>query len=598
MEQKVKVGIEVHQQLDTNKLFCNCPSNILEDKPDFSIKRKLRLSQSEMGTLDKASLHEVKKNKEFHYYGYFKNTCLVELDEEPPHNVNPYALEIAIQISKAMKCKVVDNIVFMRKIVLDGSNTSGFQRTGLVSVDGDIEVEGKKIGIHSLCLEEDAAKVSKRTPDYDVYNLSRLGIPLLEITTAPDITSGKQAKKVAEYIGMLLRSSGKVKRGLGSIRQDINVSIPGGNRVEIKGAQDLRILDKIVDYEANRQASILKLMKTKINFDKIKPLDVTDIFKKTDCSIIKNKKKGVVFGINIPNFSEKIGFEIQPSKRLGTELSDYAKVKAGISGLFHSDELPKYGITDLEVKKVKDKLKCKDKDAFIIICEESLIANKAINSVIERLKDLSTGISEEVRKANQDGTSSYLRPISGSARMYPETDVPPVSTKKIKVDKLKLLSDLAVELEKKFKLSHDLANSILKSAKKDLILSLFKQFNILKPSYLAEIVLTSEKQIKKDFNKEILISDNNFIEAFKLLETNKISKNSILELLSLTDKKTIKQASSSFELADIKDIENEIKVIVEKNKCASMGTLMGLVMKKYNGKISGKDVSDIIRKLL
>ncbi|MBL7050676.1 Glu-tRNA(Gln) amidotransferase subunit GatE [Candidatus Woesearchaeota archaeon] len=253
-----KCGIEIHQQLDTHKLFCNCPSEIRKDVPDFIIKRYLRASAGETGKIDIAAKHEQKKAKQFLYQGYDDTTCLVETDDEPPHTPNQEALLITLQVAKLLNAKIVDKIQFMRKVVIDGSNTSGFQRTALIARDGHIILNKKKIGISVILLEEEACQAIKRTKDVDTYNLSRLGIPLIEIATAPDIKSPQECQQVAEHLGMLLRSTGKAKRGIGTIRQDVNVSISKGERVEVKGFQDLKSIPKVIDYEIKRQLSLIK----------------------------------------------------------------------------------------------------------------------------------------------------------------------------------------------------------------------------------------------------------------------------------------------------------------------------------------------------
>lgn len=253
-----KCGIEIHQQLETHKLFCNCPSELKDDPHDISIKRRLRPVPGEEGEVDIAAKHETEKNLEFTYEGYSDNTCLVELDEEPPHDLNKDALKTVLEICKLLNCNIVDEIQVMRKTVLDGSNTSGFQRTMLVGFNGYLETSYGKVGIDSVCLEEDSARrvgriLQGKKEKSKVYRLDRLGIPLVEIATNPDIKNPAQCKETAEKLGMILRSTGKVKRGIGVIRQDVNVSIAKGSRVEIKGFQDLKNIPKIIKGEIKRQ---------------------------------------------------------------------------------------------------------------------------------------------------------------------------------------------------------------------------------------------------------------------------------------------------------------------------------------------------------
>ncbi len=252
----LKCGLEIHQQLDSHKLFCNCPSVLRKDEPDFEIKRKLHVVAGESGEVDVAAQHEAEQDKEFVYQGY-DTICLVELDEEPPHQINQEALKIALQISLLLNCKIISLAQIMRKTVVDGSNTSGFQRTVMIARHGYVETEAGRVGIEGVFLEEDSARPVSREGKKDVYRLDRLGVPLVEIATAPDIKTPEQAKEVALHIGNILRSC-KVKRGIGTIRQDINISIKGTNRVELKGFQDPKIMVGVVEKEMKRQLGFVK----------------------------------------------------------------------------------------------------------------------------------------------------------------------------------------------------------------------------------------------------------------------------------------------------------------------------------------------------
>jgi len=254
-----KCGLEIHQQLDTKKLFCDCPSLLRKDEPDFEIKRKLHVVAGESGEVDIAAKHEAGLGKEFIYQGY-DTTCLVELDEEPPHQINKESLKIALQIALLLHAKIIPVTQIMRKTVIDGSNTSGFQRTVLIAKDGYVDTEQGKVRIENICLEEDAARIVERSKEKVIYKLDRLGIPLVEITTFPDIKNPEQAKEVALKIGNILRSC-KVKRGIGTIRQDVNLSIQGHPRVELKGVQDMRIFVKTVENEIERQKRNIEIKK-------------------------------------------------------------------------------------------------------------------------------------------------------------------------------------------------------------------------------------------------------------------------------------------------------------------------------------------------
>ena len=258
-ELDLKIGLEIHKQLETHKLFCNCPSKLRDDKPDIKVKRYLRAVQSEIGETDQVALHEIQKGKYCVYEFYKDSNCLVELDEEPPYPINQDAVKIASEITLLLNAQFIDEIQVMRKQVIDFSNTSGFQRTAFFARNGFIKTNSGKVSINLIALEEDAARKVENGEDYVIYRLDRLGIPLVEIATDPDIKTPEQAKEVAAYLGMILKSTGKVKNGLGTLRQDINVSIKNGNRVEIKGAQDLNLIPKTIELEVMRQVKLLEI---------------------------------------------------------------------------------------------------------------------------------------------------------------------------------------------------------------------------------------------------------------------------------------------------------------------------------------------------
>ena len=256
-EIKIKAGLEIHQQLDTGKLFCHCPSVLRNDEADFEIKRKLHAIAGELGEVDEAVKHEASLDREFIYQGYSGTNCLVELDEEPPEMINQEALNIGLQISLLLNCEILPVTQIMRKTVIDGSNTGGFQRTVLIAQNGFIETLKGKVRIATLALEEDAARIISREKDKTIYRLDRLGIPLIEIATEADINSGEQAKEVALALGDILRAC-NVKRGIGTIRQDVNVSVNNHKRVEIKGFQDVKMFLPTIEKEISRQLKEIK----------------------------------------------------------------------------------------------------------------------------------------------------------------------------------------------------------------------------------------------------------------------------------------------------------------------------------------------------
>src|SRR3989338_2470115 len=253
-----KCGLECHQQLEGRKLFCNCPSLNSDKEPDIKFLRKLKAVAGETCDIDIAAEFEMLKNKKIIYEGNSEDICLVEQDDEPPHELNKQALETTTKVALLLNAKIVDEIQVMRKTVVDGSNVSGFQRTALVAMDGVIDTSLGRVKIPTICLEEEAAQKLDEGKDFIRYRLDRLGIPLIEIATSSDLKTPEHAKEVAGHIGMVLRSVEGIKRGLGTIRQDVNISIEGGARTEIKGFQDLRSIPKVIEYEVKRQLEAIK----------------------------------------------------------------------------------------------------------------------------------------------------------------------------------------------------------------------------------------------------------------------------------------------------------------------------------------------------
>lgn len=255
----LKSGIEIHQQLDTGKLFSRCQSKLISNNPDFTVNRRLRARAGETGKVDVAAAYAAEKGLTYLYEVHNNNTSLVELDEEPPELINQEALETVLLVCKMLNCRIIPYLQVMRKTVVDGSNTSGFQRTCLIGVDGYIKTSAGKVSIDTIVLEEDSARRTDETKDTVTYRLDRLGIPLIEIATGPDMKTPEQVKEVAQLLGTLLRSTGEVMRGLGTIRQDVNISIKGHARVELKGVQELQQIPKIVEIEAKRQVAEISM---------------------------------------------------------------------------------------------------------------------------------------------------------------------------------------------------------------------------------------------------------------------------------------------------------------------------------------------------
>jgi len=455
----LKIGLEIHQQLSSKKLFCNCSTKFEENKLDIEFSRKLRAVAGETGNIDAAAQFEESKNREFIYHGYKDEYCLIDCDEQPPNEINQDALITALSLCKLLKLNIPDEIQVMRKIITDGSACSSFQRTALIgyeSKDSYLETSQGKVRITSLCLEEDACKIEKVEQGRVYYSLSRQGIPLIELRTEPDIKNPEHAKETAEKLGLILRSFSSILRGIGTIRQDVNLSIKNGNRVEIKGFQELRMMPKIIDYEIQRQVNIIK----------------------------QGKK-----------------------------------------------------------------------------------------------------VEKEVRKANENGTTSFLRPLPGSSRMYPDTDIPQILITNELLRKTKipeLIEDKINNLRKKYDLSFELASEIIK--------------NGINFEYYA----TKFNKISYGLSSSILINNikdkkENLEFVFENLNSGKITKDVVDEILN--DLKNGNNINlSKYKGINDEDLEIEIKKLINEKKELSVNALMGILMSKYRGKIDGKKLIELINK--
>ncbi|MEM4699449.1 MAG: Glu-tRNA(Gln) amidotransferase subunit GatE [Candidatus Nezhaarchaeales archaeon] len=622
----LRVGLELHQQLDTrHKLFCSCPTRLRDDEPDVRFLRRLRPTQSELGQVDEAALFEFKRGRSYLYEAYDDTVCLVEMDEEPPHEVNPEALDAALEAALLLKATPVDQVCVMRKLVIDGSNTTGFQRTMLIAVGGPealIEDEEGPVKIETICLEEDAARKVGERGELVEYRLDRLGIPLIEVTTAPTIKSPEQARRVALKIGRLLRATGKVKRGLGTIRQDLNVSIRDGAKVEIKGVQDLDLLPKIIELEVIRQLSLLKVAR-ELRSRGVDPsdiaeefVDVSDVFRATRCKVIASSLQAGhrVLAVKLPGFAGVIGFEIQPGRRLGTELKDYAVFWGGVSGIFHTDELPAYGISAEEVEELKKRVGAGELDAVVFTAAPVERAREALKAVVSRARLAVLGVPEETRSANPDGTTKYSRPRPGAARMYPETDVRPVAISQERIDEIRRrLPETPEEKLRRFVevygLPIELAEAMLRSRRLGLFERAVRETKA-PPVLIASTIESTLKGLRKEGVNVDAVTDEQLLDAFRAVAEGRVSKEAIPDLVKWLASKpggTVEEALKELGLRALSEEELRRIVaevvgsnldLVKRRGEAAINALMGEVMRQVRGRADGGLVAKLIKEEL
>lgn len=618
----LRVGLEIHQQLNTKaKLFCDCRPELFKEEPELTFLRRLRPTQSELGQIDPAAYFEFQKGVRIRYEANNATSCLVEMDEEPPHPLNLEAVETVLTVALLMKAKPVDEIHVMRKTVIDGSNTTGFQRTCVIALNGEIKVGEKTVPIQHASLEEDAArKTCDEEGNIIRYRIDRLGIPLIEVATAPVIYSPKEAEEVALAIGSILRATGKVIRGLGTIRQDINISIPNGALIEIKGLQELELVSLAVEYEVQRQ---LNLIKIKEDLERIgarreelaeESCDVTDVFQQTKCKVLRKAldRKQRILAVKLPKFSGFLKRELLPDFRLGTEMADRARFWGRVGGVFHTDEMPAYGVTAEEIEELRKATKAGPEDAVVFVADNFENARDALRAVVERAREALMGVPEETRAPNPDGTTRYMRPRPGAARMYPETDIPPTQITDKLVEKIRSslpeLPEKKIErLMKECKLNQKLAKQIMNSEHGELFESIIRKSNV-SPITVAVFLTETLKSLKRDGVQVEKVSDAQIEEIFKDLSSGELTKESMQDVVSWLSKNEGKAVKNAVESLGLKAVSSEElaktvdrviasnKGIVEERGLNAIGPLMGIVMKEMRGKVNAALASELIKK--
>jgi len=424
-------GLEVHQQLLTSeKLFCHCPAGIYNKSDDYDAElvRHMRPTLSELGEYDGTALMEFKTRKDIHYRIKNNTACTYEVDDTPPFPMNQEALDIAVEISLLSKLNIVGEVHITRKQYLDGSIPTGFQRTAIIGVEGEIDLPHKKIRLIQLSIEEDSCREISDIGHTRVFKTDRLGMPLIETVTYPDCTNPDEVKETCDYIRFLNRSTSKVRTGMGAGRQDVNVSCKGGSRVEIKGVAHTKWIPELTHVEAFRQWALLKIKDLLLNH-------VSDPEKwAIHYEAIQNKKSFRIenpgeqlLAVNLPKFRGILSHFTQPGKIFADEISDRLKVIACLEkpNMIHSESLENI-IPEEEWEKIRVLLKADEKDAQILIWGPEEDMQTALETIEERCKMAFVGVPNETRKSYENGTTIFERVLPGADRMYPDTDTIPI----------------------------------------------------------------------------------------------------------------------------------------------------------------------------
>lgn len=581
----------------------------------------LRPTQSEMGEVDPAAIFEFKKSRVIEYLAGDQSSCLVEADEEPPHDLNWEAVKASLLISLALKAKPVDELHVMRKIVIDGSNTTGFQRTLIVALGGELDLGEKRVKVQTVSLEEDAARLQGEWERGLRFGLDRLCIPLVEVALEPVQGSPQEIQEIALSLGRLMRLTGKAARGLGTIRQDLNISLQGQGIVEVKGVQKLDLLAKIVDYEVRRQRAFLKLS-LKLREGGVRPediseeaADVTGIFLKTQNRVLKNavESNGVILGIKLPKFAGLLSYEFEPNIRLGREMAEMVRFY-GLGGIFHSDEVMIKGILDEEVSEVRRKLALREEDAFVLVAGRTFEVEAAMMALIGRAKAAVMGVPSETRAPTAEGATRYSRPRPGSARMYPETDIPPIPIPASLIEELteqlpRSWEEQIRETEERFGLGRQLAVQIFDSEYKSVFEKIVSTAK-MQASFVAATLTETLVNLEREGGDLSRLSEEVLGEVFVQAAAGQMSKEAVPDVLgelAFGRASSIGEAVGKLGLKSMSegDIRSLVAKVVEENRVliADVGErafsqLMGKVMEVARGKVDGKRVSALLKEKL
>ncbi|MDQ6668288.1 MAG: Glu-tRNA(Gln) amidotransferase subunit GatE, partial [Thermoproteota archaeon] len=511
----------------------------------------------------------------------------------------------------------------MRKFVIDGSNTGGFQRTILVANGGYLDVNEKRVKVQSICLEEDAAKLISDDGTIKEYGLDRLGVPLVEIALEPVTGTPEEIMRIALSLGRLLRASKRVARGLGSIRQDVNISIDDGAVVEVKGVQRLEQLVKVIQYEMLRQHGLntiaqklrdRKDVEIEIG-DRIE--DVTDILMKSPSKVINSlqENNSIFKAIRVRGFGGMIGFEPYPDIRIGKQLSELV-IFYGLGGIFHSDELPRYGISSEEVRAIKNKLRMDaEMDAFVIVGGQNFKVDLAIEAIIQRLKMALNGVPPETRSATFEGKTIFSRPRPGAARMYPETDVPSIPISSSRIASLsenvpKSMDEILNFLAKKYSLNKKLAEQIFDSDYFGIFEEIAGSVKEVRPTFIASKLTEDLINLGRRGLDPALITDEILIDVFKRLDNGTIAKESVISIFEKLMKKeaeTVEEAKMALGITAISDqeldtaiekiLKENMSIIIEK-RLGAIGILMGKSMALLRGRADGHKINSMLQQKL
>lgn len=608
-----KSGLEIHQQLLTEKkLFCRCPAGLYSKNYDAEILRHMRPTLSEMGVYDGTALMEFKTKKEIIYRINRNTVCTYEMDDTPPFLINEDALDIALGIGMLYNCNIVDELHIARKQYLDGSIPTGFQRTAIYAVDGWIPYKGKKVKIVQMSIEEDSCREVLDVGHDRYYNTDRLGMPLIETVTEPAMQTPFEVAEVGLLCSNLVRSTNKVRRGIGAARQDVNVSVTGGTRVEIKGVPRIPMIPLLTYYEAMRQWNLLRLREelkrrgiTQESF-KAESYDITNILKKVSYvplinAIISNYKIKCVV---LKGFTELLHWQTQTNTFFSKEISDRVRVIAcltTIPNMIHSDSKSDT-ITSAEWQKINRGVNAANEDTIVIVWGSEEDTETAVKEIIIRTHEATIGIPSETRQAMSDGTNGFERILPGADRMYPDTDLPPKKIAQGRIDAIRQwLPEQFWKRQKWYNelgIPSDTIEELSTSNYAELFKKAVNEWKI-NPTTAAVFLIQCPKRLKRYGCMDDWVNEGMFEGILKAYAEGKIPQDALFttlrtvaELGVFTDaviQSPLKEKELDEEIAKARSDLDTIKIRQKENYSE---ILMGILMNKYRGRIDAKIVAE------
>ena len=541
-----KCGLEIHQQLKTKeKLFCRCPAGIYQKDGEYDAEviRHMRPTLSEMGEYDGTALMERKTKKNIVYRIKNETACTYEIDDTPPFPLNREALEISVHISLLLNLNIVGELHITRKQYLDGSIPTGFQRTAIVGIEGEIPIKSHAVRIMQLSIEEDACREVSDVGHWRVYTTDRLGMPLIESVTYPDMKTPDEAAEAAHYLRFLARSTGKVRTGIGAAREDVNVSIDGGTRVEIKGVAYIKRIPELTHNEAFRQKALLqikKILNERIGDPSSWSISFADIDFNSLATTLPllheaKKQKQRLVAVNLPQFKGILSFFTQPGKVFADELSDRLKVIACLEkpNMLHSEQAEL--LLDMEtLARIGEKLKACEDDAQVVVWGPDEDVTTALETIEERCLMAFEGVPNETRQSLADGTTVFERVLPGSDRMYPDTDSAPIPIDDVLIEKQR--KDLPPPIHyrlaqlEEWEVPHDAYHYILKRNLAGLIEKISTDFDIA-PRFVGTLIGHTLRRVEGANSPSASFDYRRVYDLFAFVEERKLYREIVKKML-------------------------------------------------------------------